>query len=170
MKKGLLLLFAGILTCQLAVAQGKTIPSVDLKTLEGQAENTNNIRNDGSPMIISFWATWCKPCINELNAINDMYEDMVEETGVRLVAISIDDSRTVSKVAPFINGQDWEFDVFLDTNGDLKRAMNVNFVPHTFLINGDREVISQHTSYAPGDEIKLFEMVKKAAKGEPAHD
>ena len=169
MKKFFVLLSVGILACQLAIAQGNSIPSVDIKTLEGRVENTKDIRNDGSPMIISFWATWCKPCINELNAINDMYEDMVEETGVRLIAISIDDSRTVSKVAPFINGQDWELDVFLDTNGDLKRAMNVNLVPHTFLVNGDREVISQHTSYAPGDENKLFELVKKAANDAPVH-
>ena len=53
-----------------------------------------------------------------------------------MVAISIDDSRSMSKVGPYINASDWEYDIFLDPNGELKRAMGVSTVPHTFLLNG----------------------------------
>jgi cytochrome c biogenesis protein CcmG/thiol:disulfide interchange protein DsbE len=145
------------------------IPTVNVKGLDGSIISTSTLVNDGKPIIISFWATWCKPCVTELNALNDVYEDWQKETGVKLIAISIDDARTTSSVAPFVNGKGWEFDVYLDPNGDFKRAMNVNMVPHTFLLNGNREITHQHTSFAPGDEDKLIELVRKVAAGQPIH-
>ncbi|MFN4123485.1 MAG: TlpA family protein disulfide reductase [Flavobacteriales bacterium] len=144
----------------------RTIPAVDIKTLDGKNFSTSGINNEGKPLIISFWATWCKPCVNELNNIAMRYEDWQEETGVKLVAISIDDARNLSKVAPFVNGKGWDYDVYLDPNGDFKRAMNVNMVPHTFLVNKDLQVVYQHNSYAEGDELKLYDKIKKLATGE----
>lgn len=143
------------------------IPNVKVKGLDGAVINTDMITNDGKPIILSFWATWCKPCINELTIINEVYADWQKETGVKIVLISIDDARSVASVAPFLNGKGWEYEAYLDSNGDFKRAMNVNMVPHTFLLNGNREVVDQHTSFAPGDEDKLFEKVKKTAAGLP---
>jgi hypothetical protein len=91
-----------------------------------------------------------------------VYADWQKETGVKVVIISIDDARTMPSVAPFINGKRWDYEAYLDPNGDLKRTMNVNLVPHTFLLNGNREIIHQHTSFAPGDEHKLFDKIKKS--------
>lgn len=139
-------------------------PSIDIKTVDGRNFNTSKIENDGNPIIISFWATWCKPCVKELSTIADEYIDWQDDTGVKLVAISIDDARNMQKVAPFVNGKGWEYEVYIDTNGDLKRAMNVNTVPHTFLLNGDGEVVYSHNSYSPGDELELYEKVVEAAK------
>lgn len=139
-------------------------PSVDIKTVDGRNFNTSSIENDGKPIIISFWATWCKPCVKELSTIADEYEDWQDETGVKLVAISIDDARNMQKVAPFVNGKGWEYDVYVDTNADMKRAMNVNTVPHTFLLNGDRQVVYSHNSYSPGDEEELYEHVLELVK------
>lgn len=143
------------------------IPSVKVKKLDGSVVSTDEIRNDGKPMIVSFWATWCKPCIKELEAIHEVYADWQAETGVKLVIVSIDDARTQPTVAPFVNGRGWEYETYLDPNGDFKRAMNVNMVPHVFLLNGNREVVNQHTSYAPGDEEKLLEKVRLTAAGKP---
>ncbi len=139
-------------------------PNVEIKTLDGRNVNTSTIENDGNPIIISFWATWCKPCVKELSTIADLYEDWQDETDVKLVAISIDDARNMHKVAPYVNGKGWEYDVFIDPNGDLKRAMNVNNVPHTFVLNSDMQVVYSHNSYSPGDEEELFEEVKKHNK------
>ncbi|MFN5223847.1 MAG: TlpA family protein disulfide reductase [Bacteroidota bacterium] len=144
-------------------AQAQSVPDVKIKNMEGATVSTNTISNDGKPMIISFWATWCKPCIKELETINEVYAEWREQTGVKLVIVSIDDTRTTSSVAPFLNAKGWEYESYLDVNSDFRRAMNVNMVPHTFLLNGKREVINQHTSFAPGDEDKLFEKVKAAA-------
>lgn len=142
------------------------LPSVNIKTLVGQTFNTQDITNDGKPVIISFWALWCKPCKKELDAFNENYEDWQDETGVKIFAISIDDSRSTAKVMPYVSGKDWEFDVLLDPNGDFKRAMNVNMIPHTFLLDGTGKIVYQHTSYYEGGEFELYELVKKVANGE----
>ena len=77
-----------------------------------------------------------------------MYEDWQKETGVKLVAVSIDDVRNAAKVGPLVNGKAWTYDVYLDQNQDLKRALNVNNVPHTFLLNGNGEIGWHHNAYA----------------------
>ena len=111
------------------------IPKTEIQNLKGEKVLTSTLGNDGKPFVISFWATWCKPCVKELNAYNELYPDWQKETGVKIVAISIDDSRSMSRVAPFVNGKVWEFDVFCDPNSDFKRGMNVSDVPHTFLLD-----------------------------------
>ena len=142
-------------------SQSRTLPSIKVKTLDGNSINIQEIENDGNPIVISFWATWCKPCKKELNNISEIYEEWQDETNVKLVAISIDDSRSMSKVGPYINASDWEYDIFLDPNGELKRAMGVSTVPHTFLLNGKKEIVWQHRGYVDGDEDKLFSEIKK---------
>lgn len=132
------------------------ISSVALKTLSGESVNSSTFKNDGKPLVISFWATWCKPCVKELNAYSENYSDWAEETGVRIIAVSTDDTRSSSRVAPYVNARGWEFDVFLDENGDFKRAMNVANVPHTFLLDGTGKIVWQHTSYVDGDEDELY--------------
>ncbi len=142
------------------------IPSVDLKTVEGQTFNSSQIENNGKPIIISFWATWCKPCCKELNTIAEVYEDWQKETGVKLIAVSIDDKRSSDKVKPLVDGNNWEYEILLDQNQDFKRAMNVNMVPHMFILNGKNEIVWQHTSFSEGGELEVIEIVRKIIKGE----
>ncbi|MCE3280913.1 MAG: thiol-disulfide isomerase-like thioredoxin [Bacteroidetes bacterium] len=145
---------------------GSSLPAVDVKTIDGKTINTGKFVNDGKPIIISFWATWCKPCKKELDAIAEVYADWQKETGVKLIAISIDDARSASKVGPDVKSKAWEYEVYLDSNSDFKRAMNVNNVPHTFIIDGNGKIVWQHNSYAEGDEDHLLEALRKVAKGE----
>ena len=162
-------IFMAVLLCifSAAVAQeSKTVPAVDIKKLNGTTFNTKNIENDGKPIIISFWATWCSPCKRELNNIAEVYEDWVEETGVKLIAVSIDDTRNMAKVAPYVNGKGWEYDVYIDPNGDFKRSLGVNNIPHTFLVDGKGNIVWQHNSYSEGDEDELLELVEKLSNGE----
>ena len=133
------------------------LPSVNIKDMEGNSLNFSKISNNGKPIIISFWATWCKPCKAELNTIAEEYDDWVDETGVKLVAVSIDDARSSSRVEPYVNAQGWEYLVLMDPNSDLRRAMGVNNVPHTFLVNGAGKIVWDHNNYSPGDEEELYE-------------
>ncbi len=168
MKKSLwILTFCVGLILQMSAQQvGNKLPAVTVKNIEGQSVRIDQISNDGKPMIISFWALWCKPCIKELTTIAEIYPDWVAETGVKFFAVSIDDARSSSKVKPFVDGKGWEFEVLLDVNGDFKRAMNVNLIPHTFVVDGRGEIVWQHTSFSEGGELELIEIIRKLKRGE----
>ncbi len=159
----LMLFFIGL---QLLAQSKRPIPSVNIKTLDGKSFNTKDFDNNGKPIILSFWATWCKPCIQELVNIAEVYEEWQKETGVKLIAISIDDARNTAKVPSIVKGKDWKYEVYLDVNSDFKRELGVNNVPHTFLIDGNKNIVWDHNSYTNGDEEKLYELIKKVANGE----
>ena len=159
--KQLLLLLTFFATTQIAFSQNRSLPKVDLKTMDNTSTSTAAFDNDGKPIVISFWATWCKPCVKELNTIAEEYEDWVEETGVKIIAVSIDDSRNMSKVKPKVNAEMWEYEIYCDPNRDFARAMGVSSVPHTFLLNSNRDIIWQHKGYVDGDEIELYEKIKE---------
>jgi thiol-disulfide isomerase/thioredoxin len=143
------------------------LPSVNVVEMNGKKFNTSMLGNEGKPYIISFWATWCKPCIKELTTISEVYEEWQEETGVKLIAVSIDDSRSSAQVKTLVNGKSWAYEVLLDPNSEFKRAMNVNAIPHTFIVNGKGEVVWQHTSFSEGSELELISLIRKLNAGEP---
>ncbi len=147
------------LTLSTQAQDGNSLPNVEVEALDGTKVQTLSFENDGKPIVISFWASWCKPCIKELTAIQDLYEDWQEETGVKVIAISIDDARNAGLVPMIVNSKEWPYEIYLDKNSDFKRAMNVVNIPHTFLLNSKREIVHQHTSYAPGDEEELYDHI-----------
>ncbi len=144
--------------------EGGEMPSVMLQDLNGNTINSSEISNDGNPIVISFWATWCKPCRQELNTIAEDYQDLQDETGTKLIAVSIDDERNKSKVRPVVDASGWEYDVWLDTNSDLKRAMGVNYPPQTFVINGEGKIVYSHVGFVPGDEQALYDFLYELAE------
>ena len=159
--KNILLGFTALCLISMAMDGGSKIPSVKLKDIDGNSVNTAELSNDGKPMVISFWATWCAPCKKELNAIHEVYEDWQDETGVKVIAVSIDDARSATRVKPYVDAQGWEFEVLMDTNGDFKRSLNVNNVPQTFLVDGNGDIVWTHSGYSPGDEYELLEEIEK---------
>ncbi len=164
--KKILLIVASILLVGGVMAQNAKLPdNVTLKTLDGKTVTSSVIQNDGKPLIISFWATWCGPCRNELNTIREVYDEWVEETGVKLIAISIDNTRTSAKVKPLVESSEWPYEVYLDQNMDFAHALNIGQdPPHTFVVNGDGEIVWQHKGFQPGAEEELIEQVRNLLK------
>jgi thiol-disulfide isomerase/thioredoxin len=141
----------------------KKIPNISVKNLDGSSLNMDEITKEKGVKIISFWATWCVPCINELDAISEVYDDWKDETNVELIAIATDDARTKRRIKPLINGKGWEYKVLLDENQDLQRSLNITTIPHVIVIK-DGEIVFRHTGYFPGAEDQLYDVVKKNAK------
>ena len=164
MKKLFVLLLAVMAVSGLHAQQKSDLPNVTIKNLQGKDVNIAKLSNNGKPFVITFWATWCGPCIKEHNALDEVYDDWKAETGVKIYSVSIDDSRTTAKVKPFVEGKGWDFEVLLDANKDLARAMNVSNPPHTFLIDGNGKIVYQHTGYFEGAEEDLYEEILKIAK------
>ena len=137
------------------------LPDIRIKSLNGMDTSFKTIcgYNTDTAMVISFWGTWCGPCIQELESISDQYIERQKEIPFKLIAISIDDSRTANKVKPFVKGRGWPFEVYLDLNNDLKRALNINEVPHTLIIKKGK-IIYQQSGYVSGNEEIIFDHLK----------
>ncbi len=147
-----------------AQTKGQKLPSIEIKDLKGNKVDISKYSDNGKITIISFWATWCTPCKKELNNVSEIYEDWIEDYDLQLIAISIDDSRNTSKVKSYINGQAWDFEVLLDSNSDLKRALNFQTVPFTLLLDKSGKIVYRHTGYVEGDEYILEEEIAKISK------
>lgn len=132
------------------------IPNLTLRDINGKSVNIQQLCNSGKSTIISFFATWCKPCLRELNAIADVYDDWQDATGVNIIAVSIDRAQDVEKVKPLVDGNNWDYLVLLDTNNELMRQMQVQAVPHLFVIDGKGKIIEQHNGYTDGEETNLY--------------
>ena len=142
--------------------QKQRIPDVLISDVDGNPYKTSQMSNEGHPFILVFWKTCCKPPLRELSTLHDIYDDWKEETDVKIYAISVDDARASNTVRPFVDGQGWEFEVLLDPNQLLKRSMNVNALPHTFVLNGQGEVVGQILLFFEGNENDILDMIHQA--------
>jgi len=140
------------------------LPAVTLKTMNGVEVRTDTLSNGGKPFIIDFFATWCKPCNRELDAISEVYEEWQEETGVKIIAVSIDQAQNINKVKPLVSNHGWEYEILLDPNGDFKRALGCQMIPYTLIVDGKGEIVYKHSGYTDGAETELIEKVRDLLK------
>lgn len=159
------LIFFSFLMLMSPVFSQTKIPSVTLKNLQGKTKNIQTICESNNLVVISLWATWCVPCIKELDAINDEYDDMKDEVNFKLIAISIDDAKTVKLVKPMTNGKDWDFEVLLDTNNELKRKLGVVSIPAMLIVKSGK-IVKKISGYKPGEEDELLHFLKTLNKKE----
>ena len=154
-------LMSAVALCLVSLGAYAQLPSVQLKDLEGKTVNTAELSNNGKPFVISFFATWCKPCNRELKAIHEQYADWQEETGMKVIAVSIDQAQNINKVKPMVDGEGWEYEVLLDPNSEFRRAMGVQMIPHVFIIDGKGKIAESRSGYTDGAESHLIEKVRE---------
>ena len=149
------------LALAVATATAQQLPDVKVENAQGKIVSVRDL-SQGKPMIIAYWSIACKPCIQELNAINDSLADWRAEADVDVIAVSVDDARTVSRARAMAQGQGWDdFECIYDKNQDFKRAMNMSLTPHVFIVDGKGNIVYSHSGYTPGSEQELFEKIKK---------
>ena len=165
MKKFFFYLVFIVTTCGI-VAQNTRIPQdIMLKDLDGNNISSSVIRTDGKPLIICFWATFCSPSNNELNTIQEVYAEWEKETGVKMVAISVDDARSLSRVKPVVDAYEWPYEFYIDENHAFLYALGLSLTPpHTIIINGKGEIIWRHTGFQKGVEKEIIEKVRSIIK------
>jgi thiol-disulfide isomerase/thioredoxin len=142
----------------------KSLPDIEVQTLDGGRINIADFGKKGKIIILNFWATWCAPCKQELSNIHELYEDWQRDYNVELVAVSLDESRNISKVKSYINGNKWNYTVLLDVNQDLRRAFNFQAPPFTVLIDQSGKIVYTHSGYKNGDEYILEDKIKMIVK------
>lgn len=155
------ILIAFVAVMALTVSASAQFPSVMLKDIDGKVVDTAKLSNEGKPFVISFFATWCKPCLRELKAISELYPDWQEETGMKLIAVSVDESQNVSKVKPLVSAEGWEYEVLLDSNSEFMRGMGVQMVPHLFIVDGDGKIVESHSGYTDGSEAGIIDKIRE---------
>lgn len=154
------LLLLAVLSAVVLTASAQ-LPKVLVKDIAGREVSTDTLSNAGRPFIIDFFATWCKPCNRELDAISEVYDEWVEETGVKLIAISIDQAHNINKVKPLVDNHGWEYDVLLDPNSDFKNSLGIVTIPYTMVVDGKGNIVYRHNGYADGAEEELIEKVRE---------
>ena len=135
-----------------------------LKDISGKAVSTDTLSNNGKPIIVDFFATWCKPCNRELDAIAEVYDDWQQETGVKIIAVSIDQAQNINKVKPLVDSHGWEYEVLLDPNGDFKRALGIQMIPYVMIVDGKGQIVYKHNGYTDGAENEIIEKVRQLVK------
>ena len=151
----------------MACAAMAQLPSMSLKDINGKTINTAELQNGGKPFIIDFFATWCKPCNRELDAIAEVYDDWKKETGVKIIIVSNDQAHNTNKVKPLVDNHGWEYEtVLLDPNYDFSKALgnNSGAMPYTVIVDGKGKIVYRHTGYTDGAEAELIEKVRELVK------
>lgn len=150
--------------CLLSMSAFAQLPSVQLKNIDGKIVDTATLDNAGKPFVISFFATWCKPCNRELKAINELYADWQDETGMRLVAVSIDEAQNAQKVKPLVDSEGWEYEVLLDPNSDFFHALGGQQIPFVVIVDGNGKIAQSHSGYIDGSEEHIIEFIRDLEK------
>lgn len=154
------LFLALTLASSLSLFSQKHIPDVSIKDLQGTSVSPKNFNEKDKLYVFSFWATWCVPCIQELDAFSELYDDWKSKLNMEIIAVSVDDARTVKRVKPMVSGKGWDYKILSDVNNELKRSLGIVTVPYLIIVKNG-EIVYTQNGHSPGGEEELFNQLEK---------
>jgi cytochrome c biogenesis protein CcmG, thiol:disulfide interchange protein DsbE len=157
-------LFIAILFLQFSGFAQKSLPATTLKTLDGKQVSLNDYVKKSKYTVLSFWATWCVPCRKELDLIKNYRDEWSKKYNTQIIAITIDDARSLPKVKPLVSTKAWGFEVLSDVASDMKNGLGFQNVPYTFVLDAKGKVVYSHSGFVPGDEAELDKKIKELNK------
>lgn len=138
----------------------KQLPNLNLPNIEGKNVSLKtDFAEKDKLYVFSFWATWCTPCIAELEEMNDVQDEWKKSMNIEIIAVATDDSRTQKRVKPLVSGKGWTYNVLMDTNQDFKRALSIVNIPYTIVVKNGLIVHIQN-GFVPGSENELLAKLK----------
>ena len=140
-------------------ATGRKAPNFKLVNIDGQYVELDKETGNG-PVLLSFWATWCKPCLEEMAEYNKIYVQY-KDKGFSLLAISTDTEKSVAKVKPYVKSKGYNFPVLLDTNSEVARKYYAQQMPYTVLLDKSGNIVYSHLGYMKGDEQKVEKLISE---------
>ena len=163
MKKLLLVAVLAILS-NASFAQSQDLPTTKIRDINGKQISFNEAFENGKVTLVSFWATWCIPCKQEIKNIKTKLEGWQKEADFNYITVSIDDARATAMVKTYAKSQGWTFPTYTDPNSDLKRSLNFQNVPFTMIVDQSGKVAYQHSGYEEGHEDEMFDRIKAMMK------
>lgn len=127
-----------------------SVPPLAAKTIDGDALVLADALEEG-PVVVTFWATWCRPCRKELPELQKLVAKYGDR-GFQVVAVSGDGPVDAAKVAPYVKSQQFTFAVVRDEDGEIRRNFQVEVFPTTFLVGRDGTILHRQVGYRRGDE------------------
>lgn len=159
--KNILLILIAFVSLMASDSKVEAAPDFTLKTLKGK--NYTLSKNLSGLKVVNFWATWCVPCLGEMEALKKLHTEY-DGKGVEFIAISVDDNKSSAKVPSYVRSRKLPFTILLDPQKSFYKKMHVANVPSVFVINEKQEIVYSHSGYTKGDEVALKAAIDKASK------
>ena len=134
------------------------IPNLDLKLLSGKKTTVYKLLESG-PLLMDFWATWCKPCKQVMKHYNNFHNEYKDQ-GFQVLMVNQDTPRSLGKVKSYINSKNYDFFVSIDPNQQIAKKLNGQIMPNLILINQDGSIQWRHQGYMPGEEKEIKEQIQ----------
>ena len=161
-------MLAEILACVSLMSGSMQAPSFTLRAIDGTTCSLDSLLERG-PVVINFWATWCKHCSEEMDMLNELYSEL-QGNGVTVLGISVDGPRSVSKVKPMAQSRKWNLPILLDTKGEIKAKYRVLALPTLFVVDRTGKVVYTRMGYSPSLKEKIRELLMELTGAEETGD
>ena len=140
-----------------------TFPTPELVTIDQQPAALGDYVGNGKPAVIAVWATWCQPCHMELDHMKSYLDKWENEYGANVVAVSVDQRHMVRRIAPLVQRKGWQYDILVDTDGQLQSRLGFRSIPTMYIVDGNGKIVKTFTGYQSGREAQVDQLLSRLA-------